>query len=384
MAAIVYHAPFPLDRRAASASGIRPVRMLDAFRELDFEVLTVTGSARERSRRLCALRARLEGGQSIEFLYSESATIPTMLTEPRHLPPHPLLDPALMRLVRRHGVPTALFYRDIYWAFPDYRERVGAAVAGAMSLVYRYDLAWYSHYIDRLYIPSSRMGPHVPGFPAERMAPLPPGCQVVDGAEPCRSSGGLHLLYIGGLGGHYRLEECLRAVTGVPGASLTICTRAAQWEAAREQYAPLVEAADGRIDVVHGSGQELEALYERADACVLFVEPDPYREFAAPVKLYEYLGHGKPVIASAGTLAAETVAACGAGWTPPYDAAELAGLLRRLLTAPDAVEEAAGRARQARAEHTWLRRAHTVVEDMRAVRAGELPRARAPRTGAGQ
>ena len=384
MVAIVYHTPFPLDRRAASASGIRPVRMLDAFRELGFEVLTVTGSARERSRRLRALRARLEGGQSIEFLYSECATIPTMLTEPRHLPPHPLLDPSLMRLVRRHGVPTSLFYRDIYWVFPDYRERVGAAVAGAMSLVYRYDLAWYSRYIDRLYIPSSRMAPHVPGFPAERMAPLPPGCQVVDEAAPRRSAGGLHLLYIGGLGGHYRLEECLRAVAGVPGASLTICTRAAQWRAAREQYAPLVEAADGRIDVVHGSGQELEALYERADACVLFVEPDPYRGFAAPVKLYEYLGHGKPVIASAGTLAAETVAACGAGWTPPYDAAELTGLLRRLLAAPDAVEEAAGRARQARAEHTWPRRARTVVEDMRAVRSGELPRARAPRTGTGR
>ena len=107
MVAIVYHTPFPLDRRAASASGIRPVRMLDAFRELGFEVLTVTGSARERSRRLRALRARLEGGQSIEFLYSECATIPTMLTEPRHLPPHPLLDPSLMRLVRHHGVPTS-------------------------------------------------------------------------------------------------------------------------------------------------------------------------------------------------------------------------------------------------------------------------------------
>ena len=90
------------------------------------------------------------------------------------------------------------------------------------------------------------------------------------------------------------------------------------------------------------------------------------------LKFYEYLGHGKPVIASAGTLAAETVAACGAGWTPPYDAAELTGLLRRLLAAPDAVEEAVGRARQARAEHTWLRRVRTVVEDMRAMRAGVL------------
>ena len=35
MVAIVYHTPFPLDRRAASASGIRPVRMLDAFQHIE-------------------------------------------------------------------------------------------------------------------------------------------------------------------------------------------------------------------------------------------------------------------------------------------------------------------------------------------------------------
>ena len=60
MAAIVYHAPFPLDREASSASGIRPVRMLDAFRELGYTVLDVTGSARERSRRLRAVAAPVD------------------------------------------------------------------------------------------------------------------------------------------------------------------------------------------------------------------------------------------------------------------------------------------------------------------------------------
>ena len=224
MAAIVYHAPFPLDREASSASGIRPVRMLDAFRELGYTVLDVTGSARERSRRL-------------------------------------------------------------------------------------------------------------------------------------------------------------RAVVDVPGTSLTICTRPDQWEAAGDQYTDLVEAAGGRIEVVHRSGEELTALYERADLCVLFVEPDPYREFASPVKLYEYLGRGKPVIASQGTLAAEVVGAAGAGWTLPYDAAVLSGLLRRLLQHPQEIAEAAGRARQARQEHTWLSRARTVAQDMQAVRAGALAQARTLRAG---
>ena len=99
-----------------------------------------------------------------------------------------------MGLMHRHGVPTSLFYRDIYWAFPDYRERVGAALATAMGCVYRYDLAWYSRYIDRLYLPSMRMGAHVPGFPEERMAPLPPGCEIVDEAPSSRPDGELHLL----------------------------------------------------------------------------------------------------------------------------------------------------------------------------------------------
>ena len=82
--------------------------------------------------------------------------------------------------------------------------------------------------------------------------------------------------------------------------------------------------------------------------------------------------------------AAARASAGRAGSAESPRAAEFAGLLRRLLAASDAVEEAAGRARQARAEHTWLRRARTVVEDMRAVRAGGLPRARASRTGAGR
>ena len=46
-----------------------------------------------------------------------------------------------------------------------------------------------------------------------------------------------------------------------------------------------------------------------------------------------------------------------------------------------AVAEAAGRAREARQEHTWLSRARTVAKDMEAIRAGELAPARTLRAG---
>ena len=53
----------------------------------------------------------------------------------------------------------------------------------------------------------------------------------------------------------------------------------------------------------------------------------------------------------------------------------------RMLTLTPALAEAAGRARQARQEHTWLSRARTVAQDMQAVRAGALAQARTLRAG---
>ena len=67
---------------------------------------------------------------------------------------------------------------------------------------------------------------------------------------------------------------------------------------------------------------------------------------------------------------------------------EVRGLVRDGADPPGAtgtlgqeVAEAAGRAREARQEHTWLSRARTVAKDMEAVRAGGLAQARALRAG---
>ena len=356
---MVYHAPYALNRQATSASGIRPVRMYDAFKSLGYEVLDVTGDGRRRRRAIKALKARLAAGQKIDFLYSESATIPTMLTEPRHLPPHPVLDVELFALARRYQIPAGLFYRDIYWKFGDYRERVGEPMATIMSAVYNYDLSWYKRYVDVLYLPSMAMGAHVPIFPAQRMAALPPGCELVDSASP--DNGQLNLLYIGSVSGHYQLHECVRAVAATPGVNLTICTHQQQWEQMRGEYEPLM---DSSVQVVHRSGAELEQLYDNADACVLFVQPDPYREFAAPVKLFEYLGHGKPVIASAGTLAAQVVADNEAGWVAPYGGGVLPTLLSRLQANPQEVNKLHRQAKAAGKANTWAKRAQQVAFEL--------------------
>lgn len=365
MSTIIYHAPFPLDREAKAASGIRPVRMVDAFRSVGHEVIEVTGSARQRRAAIKSVGSRIRKGLKVDFLYSESATIPTMLTEPRHLPPHPFLDPELFRICHVHRVPTGLFYRDIYWAFPEYTARLGHPLADVMKGVYHYDLRWYRRWVDVLYLPSMGMAPHVPVFPASRMRALPPGATICDVPGP---RDGLHLLYVGGLGGHYQLEESVRAVADLPGVTLTICTRPQQWEDVRAEYEPLMAK---NIRVVHESGEGLEALYRHADISLVYVQPDPYREFAAPVKLYEYIGHGRPVIASEGTLAGSFIRDNGCGWTIPYGHRELRDLLEHLSLDRSEVESMADRVHSVRREHTWEARAHQVADDMARLRDGE-------------
>lgn len=384
MPRMLYHAPFPLNPQATSASGIRPVRMRQAFEECGYEVIEITGNARQRRKAIADVRALCASApdHGIEFVYSESATIPTMLTEPHHLPPHPLLDPSLFALARTYGIPTGLFYRDIYWAFDTYTQQVRQPLATLMRLLYRYDLAWYRRYVDRLYLPSLAMGKHIPGVDPTQMAALPPGSVAFPLSseeqvpERLRATArhnvpgtpSLRLLYVGGIGDAYDLTECVRAVAGVPYAHLTICARADEWKAQYSRYEPLL--ADN-IDIVHAGGEELAVLYAQADCTVLFLKPDEYRRFASPVKLYEYLGYAKPVIVTSGTHAATLVDNAECGWVLPYEVSALRALLLRLSCTEEGAQElaaATARSREEGQRHTWTARAQQVADELRALK----------------
>lgn len=359
---MIFHAPYPLNRQATSASGIRPVQMRDAFEANGYEVIEVAGTPKQRKAQIAQVRRHLADGKRIDFLYSESATIPTMLAGDKHLPPHPFLDISLFRLCKQHGIPTSLFYRDVYWAFETYEETVHPLLARVMRQIYQYDLRWYTRLVDTLYLPSEKMADYVPIFPKNRTKALPPGSQVKDILRTEQE--GIDLLYIGGLSEHYRLHEAVRAVVATPDIRMTICTREKEWEAVRNEYEPLMDAS---ISVVHRSGEGLAELYAQADICSLFVDPGEYRSFAAPVKLYEYIGHGLPVIASARTHAAEFVDHHRCGWSLEYSAQTLTSFLEEVRRSPQLLHDMRSSVQQERQKHTWNARAAQVADDMAAL-----------------
>ncbi|MDO4605990.1 MAG: glycosyl transferase family 1 [Bowdeniella nasicola] len=361
MATMIYHAPYALQPERATASAIRPIRMLEAFRELGYEVLDITGDAATRERRIRALHARLERGQRIDFLYSESATIPPFMTESHHIPTHPFLDLGLLRTCSRRGIPAGVFYRDLYWKFPEYRERVGQPLATAMTAAYRIELAAYNRWCDTVFLPSERVYPYLSELSRVRLAPLPPGNSLPPVGEAKAQEGPLQILYVGGVGSHYRFHNLVAAVSQTPGVILTICTPQELWEAHAGEYP---QAQSPLVRVVHARGEALVDLYRDADICSLAVEPNEYRDFAAPFKFYEYMGYGKPVLSTAGTLNGEIVAAEKIGWVTDNSVAHISSLLAHLRDNRHDVTAVAQRCRQVRLHHSWRARASFVAEHL--------------------
>jgi glycosyltransferase involved in cell wall biosynthesis len=356
---MIYHAPYPLSRENTSASGIRPVRMLEAFRELGYQVLEVTGTSADRKRAIRTVKEFMREG-TVDFAYSECSTMATTMTDSHHLPLHPFLDAGFFRYLKRKNVPSGVFYRDVHWRFPEYARSINPLVARIARMLYRFDLVVYRRWVDRVYVPSLQMAPMIPHVRSSQFESLPPGCVVTSPSS--QPDTGLTLFYVGGVSDFiYRIRDAISGVARTDGARLILCTRREQWE---DQAPKLVDVINDSIEVVHASGAELERYYSRATICSLYLEPVNYLSFAAPVKLYEYIGHGRPVIASEGTLSGAFVAKHNIGWTIPYSSDALTELLTRLLENPDDVKSMTDRVREERHNHTWLARARQVADGL--------------------
>lgn len=360
----VYHVPYPIDPNTTVGGQVRAGKMLAALQDWG-EVWTVSGNVAQRRRMIHQVRRAVAKGVHFDFCYSESSTMPLTMTEPNHLPLHPFMDLAFMAWLRGKGVPVGLFYRDIYWRFPVYDDnglpRYQQLAAKAM---YHYDLLAYRKALDVLFLPSLRMGEYVDVGTRLRKVALPPGHDIGT-LPPEPASSPLSLFYVGGMGSLYQMQELCAAVTEVPRVSLTICTRPNEWKALKKDYEPVMGP---NISVVHANGKAALAPYfAAANVALMVFRPNEYRDFAAPLKLFEYIGNGKPIMATSGSLAGDVVARDGLGWVVNYDREEIAAVLRRLSDHPEEVAAAHDRVMTNRDRHTWNARVEELCDALAAV-----------------
>ncbi len=353
-----------------SGSQVRPYRLLEAFYETGFEVEAVVGYGAERRRAINRIITDLENGRRFDFLYSESRSIPTLLTERNRFPAYPITDFWFLRKVRAAKIPVGLFYRDVFWRFKAYRTML--PLVGRMLTVplYWYDWWWYRQVVTHLFLPSRGMAEHLPtAWPASRLSALPPGCippaREHTQVSQRKQSENLKLLYVGGVQPPtYDLTPLFECVAQVTNVSLIVCCRLGEWVKWKDHYAHLV---DGRVEVVHVFGGALADLYSSADVFALLRNPDAYLDFAVPVKLFEAIGYALPIVTTAGTEAARLVAKQDLGWVVE-NASALVALLKTLAEDRELVREKQASVVLAAQQQSWRSRVEEIACQLKGYR----------------
>lgn len=355
----IFHVPNYLDVNRASASQIRPLQMIRAFKKIGYEVDVIQGYGKERKREIKRVKEKIKKGIKYDFLYAESSTMPTLLTEKNHIPTYPFLDYNFFSFVRKRGIKIGLFYRDIYWKFDEYKQDVKGLYYFVAVIMYKYDLRMYRKMVNKLYLPTRKMYEYIRDkIPSDMIDVLPPGCER---KEVKKNNENLTLLYVGGIGKHYRLHKVLEVVSKMSDITLLLCCRQKEWEQEKGKYEQYLSH---NIEIHHKSGKKLEELYRRADIGMVYFEPDLYLGFSMPYKVFEYLSYGMPMIASLQTAVGDFVMQERIGWTIAYDTEDLRTLLQILLREPEKRLLKSARCKEVIEKHTWEERAKKVQMDL--------------------
>ncbi|MDO5034520.1 MAG: glycosyl transferase family 1 [Actinomycetaceae bacterium] len=354
---MVFHAPYPMEPNPTAASRLRPLRMREAFASIGYRVIDVSGTTPQRRKALKELRAMLRRGERPEFLYSENSTQPNLLATSVKDGVAPFLDYAIMKEARRAGVPVGIFYRDVYWKFsfgaPSLRKRILPWLQAA-------DLRGYLRNGAHFFLPSAPMGKYLELPAGVSTSVLPPAGDK--GMTLPLPAGPLRLFYVGGLGGHYKFETLLHAVRDLDGLEMDLVTRKQQWEQVVSQDPSL---ADPSISVHHLTSNELDPLYERCHVGILAVDPSEYWRFAVPVKLFEYISRGRPILVTKGTEAARIVEDLGVGWSVENTYESIMETLVYLSEHPEEVQAKAEHTVEVAPTQTWEARANTVAKTLK-------------------
>lgn len=365
---MIYYYPAPIQENAKSASGIRPRRMLEAFKNIGYTVDCVTGYSKERNEAIKKVKENVKRNIKYDFAYGEDTTLPFAMNDPSHIPVSPFMDYFFWAWMKKMGIPFGCFYRDMYWRFPEYRNGL-AFYKWASPLPFHYlDVFMLKKYTAKIFFPTIECADELPfKLPYSIKEALPPGGEFIEVSTDkrvCRNVQ-LKLFYVGGITPPiYNMTPLIDFVsaTDLP-VSLTICCRENEYISVLNKniYKHLSSKA---IKVIHKSGRELDEFWENSNIFIIAREKARYLKNAMPFKVFEAIGHAMPIIISEGSAAADFVEKYDFGWKIEPTKEELNSLIKSILNNPEILEEKKQSLLAHRNEHTWEARAKHVSETL--------------------
>ena len=339
---------YPLDRGKWGPT-VRIGHLHDELaRRVRLDVIAGTRGARRVALARYAASGRLRG---LDGIYVESSSF---------LPAE--ADVAFLGLARALGIPVLTYVRDAYQLFAgeyppsSLRKRAGTALFRPAIRALRAASTW-------LAFPTRGLASAVLGTAGHDAPLLPPGSPAP--VVVPRNHGANRLLFVGDArlpahGADRLIQVISHARSQGVAVELTVVCREGQEPPAPHPDWLRIERAEG--DAIHG-------LLPDVLATVIPRPRTAYNDLALPVKLYEYLAFGRPLLVTDCAEQAALVRSTDAGVVVGDDSEALAsGIARLASSSPERLAAWSEAAHRAAMAHAWPRRAERILELLVAAR----------------
>ncbi len=297
-----------------------------------------------RARTVAVLKwLRGGGSRRVRAVYVEAATTTSM--------PNDLAFLLLMRLLRK---PVGVYFRDAYQLYRDVYPRRRLRVF--MDWAWRATNPILARIATVRFVQSFGLA-EVLHLKSPQL--LPPG---TDTASPDLGAGKDPIVaYVGATAWADGFETLIQAM-GLVRARCPEARLLAVGQLSAERRATLPEYVDAR----RAGRDELVELLRGARLCVIPRPIIEYTNFVLPIKLWDYLSYGKPIVATAATETVRLLESSGAALFTPDTVEGLADGLTRMLTEDGLAERCAvaARAFAEAPDNTWDARGRTVLETL--------------------
>ena len=326
----------------SSGSKVRPYKIYKAFLENGNEIVLINGGIKKRLKLFFSF-LKSKAFEGVEYCYIEPSTYPA----------NPL-DYIMFFYFKYKNIPMGYFYRDMYFRFPDLFKLKGLN-KHILLLRYKFDLVLFKRLFKVVFFPSQLMAGY---FSFRVKVPLPPaGSLEFDGNEVFHHS----IIYVGGINNMLGARILLEAMDIVnnQGEKLQlnlIC---------RDKDTKDISEYQNKswLNVLHLSGDRLKEIYNKSDFAIIPRTRNPYFDFSMPVKLFEYMSYGKPVVVTDCTEMASFVKRNEIGLVAEDNAESLAQSIIELYNSPEKLNEFRKNIRQSLlTENLWKHRINTIEE----------------------
>lgn len=346
--------------KMGAGSTVRPMKMLEAFRQTGHRILELTGeqTCSDRVQKVKKMSKLIDLTRP-DICYIES-------------PVHPIYwrcDRQLIRKLHRMGVPTGYFCRDFYLKFrKDFPRRSDSLINYAKDVIWELLQKKTDKVLrccDIVYLPSDECKEL---FEYRDMRSLPPAGEdkIITRQVPNYTC-----IYVGGIIGHYNCDLLLETFEYLYQKNhsyhLILVTRKEKWNS---YFHPLKNAK--WLEVYHTSGEGLTPLYKRASLGLIVLKTGiTYNNYGIPVKIFEYISYGLPVVAVNCKAIAKMINSDRIGLVAESSVEDIAIKIEELLNNPNEYNSNCKIIRNTlQKKHLWKHRVNQVITDLTQKKSG--------------